>query len=114
MGNILQAIKLQMEPLRSLAFGDISGTYTAIGDPFAFTVRLLLVQNMTDVLMTFSLDGVNDNLVLPTNGFLLIDVTSNRALSYGFFIAAGTTIYVSTAGSPSTGSVYVTTVYANE
>ena len=105
------AIRIACEPLRSLAFGSISGTYAAIGTAFANPARILLVQNFTDVQMIFSFDGINDNFTLPSNGFLLLDLTANKTVTQGAFIAEGTTIYVSTGGSPSLGAVYVTTFY---
>jgi hypothetical protein len=111
--SILQAIRLQMEPVRTLAFGSISGTYMGIGTSFVNPIRLIFIQNLTDVTLMFSLDGINDHFPLPTNGFLLLDVTSNKSIAQGFFIAEGTRVYVKEIGDPSTGSVYVTTMYGS-
>ena len=104
------AIRLLPEPLRSLAFGSISGTYTGIGSAFANPVRIFYLYNDTDVLLTFSFDGVNDHQVLASKAFLLLDVTSNMTLTGGALaIAQGTRIYVK--GSPTTSSVYLSVYY---
>jgi hypothetical protein len=104
------SISLFAEPLRSLAFGSISGTYAGIGTAFAHPSRIMHITNTTDVLLTFSMDGVNDHFVVPTNGFILIDITSNKANQVGVMaIAQGTRIYVK--GSPTLGSVYLSTFY---
>lgn len=105
------AIRLVFEPVRSLAFGSISGTYTGIGTAFANPERMMLVQNATDVSLMFSADGINDHFQLPSNGFLLLDIAANKTTSQGFYIAEGTRMYVKEIGTPSTGSVYVTVMY---
>jgi hypothetical protein len=106
------AIRLEFEPLRSLAYTSISGTYMGVGTALAHPARQILVQNLTDVLMTFSWDGIHDHFVLPANGFLLLDITSNKTILHGgFFIAEGSRLYVNTAGSPSTGGVYFSSMY---
>lgn len=104
------AVRLYPEPIRTLAFGSISGTYAGIGTSFANASRLLIIQNFTEVTLTYSWDGVTDHLVLPTNGQIIIDVTANQTSTGGSLnFAIGTRIYVK--GSPTTGAVYVTTFY---
>lgn len=106
------ANRLLPETLRSLAFGSISGTYAGIGTAFANPVRIFFLENLTDVLCTFSFDGVNDHVVLPRNGFLLLDVTSNMTLTGGALsISQGQRIYVK--GAPTTGGVYLTVFYGS-
>lgn len=104
------AIRALPETLRSLAFGSISGTYAGLGSAFANPVRILFMENLTDVTLTYSWDGVNDHLVLPRNGYISIDVTANLASTGGAFnFAQGTRIYVK--GSPTSGSTYLTVIY---
>lgn len=107
------SVELRAEPQRSLAFGSIGASYAVIGSALDRQIRILNVQNLTDATLQFSFDGINDHFVLPSNGFLLIDITTNRIeQSSGFFISIGTTINVKRIGTPSTGSVYVTSMYA--
>lgn len=106
----MTSVRLLAEPLRSLAFGSISGTYAGIGTAFVNPCRIMYIVNETDVLLTFSMDGVNDHFVVPSNGGLIVDVTSNKSIMGGAFsIAQGTRIYVK--GSPSSSSVYLSVFY---
>ena len=106
-----QAIRLLFEPVRSLAYTSVASGYTAIGTPLVYPARQIFVQNDTDVTLMFSIDGVNDHFPLPTSGFLLLDITSNKTHEQGFYIGQGTTFYVKEVGSPSTGTVYVSVMY---
>jgi hypothetical protein len=109
------AIRVRFEPLRSLAFGSISGTYAAIGTALANASHLLKVDNLTDVTQTISFDGINDHFVVPAQSGLVLDFSSDMVLPAGkLFLSQGTIIYVKqTAGAPSTGSVYVSSMYAS-
>ena len=111
MSNSL-AIRLYAEPLRTLAFGSISGTYAAIGTALLNPSRMLYIVNATDVLLTFSFDGVTAHFVIPSQSYILLDVTSNQTLSSGIFnIALGQKIYVE--GAPNLGAVYLSTFYGS-
>lgn len=109
------AVRLYPEAIRTLAFGLISGTYAAIGGASAAFLnpsRILYIVNVTDVLLTFSFDGVNDHFVIPSQSYLLLDVTSNMTLTGGSFtIAQGQKIYVK--GAPTLGTVYLSTFYGS-
>jgi len=106
------AIQITPETLRTLAFGSISGTYAGIGTPLAEPSRIYYLVNQTDVLLTFSWDGINDHFVVPAGSYILIDVTSNRTNVGGAFaVAANTRTYVK--GSPGSGSVYLSSFYGN-
>jgi len=102
------------ETVRSLAFGSISGTYAGIGSSFANPVYWFYLQNLTDKLLMFSWDGVNDHFPLPTNGYVIMDVSANKTIQGGaFMISQGTRFYVKTtsAGAPASGSVYLSVFY---
>lgn len=109
------AIRLQAEALRSLAFGSISAVYAGIGTSFAKPIRILNVQNLTDQTLLFSFNGIDDHFILPTEGFIILDVTTNKSLSQGWYIAEGTRLYVRDNGTPTTsGAVYVSAFYGGE
>lgn len=104
------SIRLYPEVLRTLAFGSISGTYAGLGSAFLNPIRLIHITNTTDVLLTFSFDGVNDHFVVQSSGFILLDVTANSTIAgSSFHIAQGTRIYVK--GAPTMGSVYLAAFY---
>jgi hypothetical protein len=108
------AIRLQFEPVRSLAAASIGAGYMGVGTAISNPARQFFVQNLTDVTLMFSFDGINDHFPLPTNGFLLDDVCSNKTQQGGFFIAEGTRLYVKEIGTPTTGSVYFSVMYGAE
>ena len=112
--SILLPIRIYPETLRSLAAASIIGTYSAIGAAFLHPIRVFMLQNLTDEDVLFSFDGTNDHMILPSNGFILVDVTSNSAISQGFFVAKGTVIYAKQSGVPTTGSVYLTAFYGKD
>lgn len=108
------AIRMLAEPVRSLAAASIGATYMGVGTAFDHPTRILLVQNLTDQSVMFSLDGIDDHFALPANGFLLLDVTTNQTLSQGCYFSAGTRVYVKEIGNPTTGSVYVSVFYGKD
>lgn len=108
----MSAIRLQWEPVRSLAAASISGTYMGIGTMLTNPCRILWVQNLTDETLMFSVDGINDAFPLASNGFVLLDVTANQTLIQGAYFAAGMRIYVKSIGAnPTMNAVYVSTIY---
>jgi hypothetical protein len=107
------AVRLLPETLRSLAFGGISGVLAAVGAAFANPIRILNIQNGCNQDVIASLDGVNDHLFIPANGFLLIDVSSNKTKGNALFLAVGDRVWVrEVAVTPTAGSVYVSVFYA--
>jgi hypothetical protein len=108
------AVQAATEPLRSLAFGSISGTYAAVGTPFANPCRILMLQNFTDQQMFFSDDSTvaAGKWTLPSGGQLIIDYEANKTETGGAFAyPQGTQIYVKQASAPGSGSVYVGVTY---
>lgn len=108
------AIRLQFEPVRSLAYTSIGAGYMGVGTAMSNPARQFFIQNLTDVTLMFSFDGVNDHFPLPTNGFLLDDVTSNKTQQGGFWLPEGTRLYVKEIGTPSSGSVYFSVMYGSD
>lgn len=105
------AIKLLPEAVRSIAFGSIGGGYMGVGTPLTNPSRLIIFQNFTDGDVMVSFDGITDHLPVAANGFVLLDVTANKTVSQGFYIAEGTRFYVKEITAPSTGSFYISSFY---
>lgn len=107
------AVRVLPEPVRSTAFGSISGTYAGIGTAITNPARWFMIQNLTDVSIMISMDGVNDHFPLPSNGYVIMDVSSNKTVQAGMFaVAAGTRFYVKQlSGAASSGSVYLSVFY---
>ncbi len=108
------SIRLRFDPVRTLAFGSISGTYMGVGAALDVPARQIFIQNLTDATLMFSFNGVDDHFPLPENGFLLNDITSNKTISSGFFLAEGERLYVKEVGTPTSGSVYFTVMYGSD
>ena len=106
---------MNFEPQRSLAFGVIGAGYMGVGTAINHEARQFFIQNLTDATLQFSFDGVNDHFPLPSNGFFLSDITSNRtAVSTEFVLSQGSRLYVKQLGVPTTGAVYFSIIYGRE
>jgi hypothetical protein len=117
MSNLVSSVRVRYEPLRSIGHADIQIDYEPVGLPFANPVRILKVTNLTDQNMIVSLNGIDDNDVVASNGFFLYDYSSNKASTAGLLEQPqGDRIYIrsETNTLPTTGNVYVTVVYASQ
>ena len=114
MSNI--SIRATMEPVRSIAFGSISGTYAGIGTALSNPSRMLVLQNFTDQPVMISIDGVSDHLPLAANVSMIMDMTSNKSVMGAVFAwAEGQRFYVKTLGAgPASGSIYLSTIYGTD
>lgn len=109
------AIRLMAEPVRQLAAGDLGAAYSTIGTSMNHPIRMIVIQNFMDVGVMLSFDGINDHMPMVTNGYMLLDITSNKTLTQGFFVPEGQYIYAKQLGGvPSTGSIYLTVFYGAE
>lgn len=110
------SVRLLAEPLRSLAFGSIGATYMGVGTAFNHPIRIVQLQNLSNQVVIFSFDGVDDHVAVPSNGFLLLDVAANKSEQGGnWVVGQGDRIYVKEdTVTPTSGSVYVTSFYAKE
>jgi hypothetical protein len=107
------AVRVYPEPLRSVSAATITaagGGYVGIGTALINDSRTVKFYNGTDVDILFSWDGVTPHEILPSGGFFLFDICSNRmAPGDQFSAAAGTRFYCS--GAPTVGNVYLSTYY---
>jgi len=109
------AIRLQAEPVRYLACGSISGVYAGIGTEMIRPVRIILLQNLTNAAVMFSFDGVLDHIPLASNGYMILDVTANKTVDSGFFIAEGQRLYVRDLGvACASMGVYLSVFHGSE
>lgn len=101
------AIRMVPEAVRSLGFASIGAAYMGVGTSLDYPARIIVIQNLTDKEVMFSFDGIDDHIPLPTRGHLVLDISANKTLSTGFFMAEGQRLYVKHAGSaPASGNVY--------
>ncbi len=115
MASASLAVRMLFEPQRALAFGVIGAGYMGVGTAVTHPLRQFFIQNLTDQTLQFSFDGINDHFVLPRNGYFISDVTANKSVTQGFFLAEGDRLYVRHLGvAPTAGSVYFTAIYGKE
>ena len=101
--------RLAWETLRSVDSATFAGTYVNLGTPLQNPSYILKLVNNSTVLVTISIDGINDIDVAPASSFWLYD-ESKVGLSGAFpALPAGTQIKVK--GSAGTGSVYLVSQY---
>lgn len=115
------SLKIFPEILRSLTAASIAGspgTYLSIktsGNVAGLVnpCRIVEFLNATDQPVFISWDGVNDHMVVPAQGFVLLDISTNKAEVGGAFnIALGQVFYAKAVSTqPSTGAVYVMAFY---
>lgn len=99
-------IRVTWEPLRELNFAVLGPVYMGLGTRLDNPVRQILIQNLTDVILCFSWDGITDNFKLPKRSFYLIDITTNGNDTQGLYIGRNERLYVRTDGVlPTEGQV---------
>ena len=92
------------QPLRTLAFGAVSGTYALVGTLFGAGICFLAIRTTFDTDVTISLDGVHDWIVMgSTDDRLVLDAKSDGAVLSGF-------LGVWVKGTVASGNIYVTTL----
>ena len=105
------SIIMRAEEVRELAFGTITGSYAAIGNELSSPARMLIIQNFMDADIMLSFDGLTDHIPVKASSSIVLDLSSNKTVDTGFFVEKGTEINVRTLGTPSEGSVYVSSLY---
>ena len=109
------SIRAAWAPLRSLGVAATGAAYVGVGTTLSTPVRIIHVLNTTDAVMMFSWDGVTDHFVLPANGYMVIDLTTNQGNNGGgFFLPGSKRLYVKQVTAPvlPTGSIYFSLVYS--
>ncbi len=101
--------RLAWEKLRSFDSVEFTGVYVALGTPLVFPSYILKLVNNSTVLVTISIDGVNDVDVAPAGSFWLYDEGKVGISSHIPAMPVGTQIYVK--GSAGTGSIYLVSQY---
>jgi len=109
------SVRMKFEPCRTLGFAAIGAGYMGVGTSINHPARQIFIQNLTNITLMFSFDGINDHFPLPANGFFLDDITSNKANQVGDFnLASGDRLYVKQlAGAPGAGAVYFSVIYGD-
>jgi len=91
-------------------------TTPTIPAPFSHAMRVLRFINDTNGCIAVSFDGINNNLVVLPNSFLLYDLTSNQDTGEGYRYINNTQLYIRYISAPtiqlnSTNTFYVEAIY---
>lgn len=120
---VTQGGRLGIETIRSLIFSSISSTYAGITSVGLLnSARVICFTNLTNSNLfvavtpgnTPASDNTEDQLIVPANGFKLIDVTTNRLPNVALSLNAGTRLWARTAtgsSNPSSGFIYAEVFY---
>lgn len=100
--------RLIPDPIRELAFDDVTSSYVAVGSALDAPARIVRILSTLDQNVYISWDGSTDHQYLVAGSFILIDVTANKVRDDGLFIAQKLQFYAKAPGSlPTTGSVFI-------
>lgn len=109
MANAIQQ-RLRYLPLRSVAGTTLANPalWYEIGDELQASCRMVKFDNLTNRDVLISANGVEAFTILPTGGFLLLDITANKTNIDGLFVDQGQQFYAQASVAPTSGSVYIT------
>lgn len=101
------------EAVREVAFGSVTGSYTAIGTATTDHTRIVHIVSTLNTDVYISLDGTTDHIRLAGGGFVLFDFSSNKIHDDGLFLKEGTVFYVkqTSAGAPASGNLWIEIAY---
>lgn len=108
-----QSVLVEWDTLRALPFGGIGHVFAPVGTPFDHPARIIIMQNLTDVLLFISF-GNTTNLALPSGGQIVLDYMSDQSSLGGEFLqTAGTQVLVADDGvnPATTGTFFVSVIY---
>lgn len=105
MSNFARGIKAYPEPIREVAFGSITSSYAAFGNPLVMYARILFFSNSTNADVYISLDGVANHFRIYANSYKSLDVATNKVMDDEWYIGQGTQFYIKYASAPSSGQV---------
>ncbi len=100
--------------IRTLAFGGISGSYATVGSALTHSWKAFRLVNATNGDIFFSIDGTNNNWFLPSNSFLLLDLSANAppvGVNDSYQLPIGTQFYAKQSTAPTSGAVYIEGMY---
>lgn len=108
MGN-----QFRMIPMRTVAFGSIGATYSAIGTPVTRPGNLVWFDNLTDANVIISFDGgLTDHLIVAANSGKVVDISTNRRVDDDVNVSVNTWFYIKReSAAPTSGNFYLSYGY---
>ena len=101
------------EPLRTFDSASLSGTYQPLGTPLANAASIIKLVNSSNVAVKVSVDGINDDDILPANSSVVYEITTNRPSSLNaLFVPQGR--QYSVKGTAGVGLIYLVVQYVKQ
>lgn len=97
------------DTIRSIDTASLAGSYLPIGTALTHGGRILKFTNLSNVTVTISWDGINDNEILATNTSIILDVSAARENSNYLEVQNGTQFYAKSAAG--VGLFYISVYY---
>jgi hypothetical protein len=105
--------RAKFDAVRELAFGDISGTYAAIGGPLTDHARIIRFVNSTNAEVYITTNTAENKLRFAVSSFVLFDFSTNKIRDDGLFVHVGTQFYAKqVSGAPTSGAVWIEVISA--
>ncbi|MCK5435996.1 MAG: hypothetical protein KAI88_05155, partial [Nitrosomonadaceae bacterium] len=97
------------EPIKTLAFGGISGAYATVGAVTDKPCRVICISNATQGDMYFTVDSSEDQMFVPAGSFKLYDIQANQnpRSDDSYVLEVGTQFYVKQITAPVDKAVYI-------
>lgn len=107
------SIRVDWENLRELNYDDFSDTFfVPIGSRLLYPAINVQMINNTDRTIYISNDGVNAKWSLPSKGYQIIDIQSNKGINEIGLVPAGTIFYAKSKTTvPSNGEVVISIMH---
>ena len=105
----MQTHRIAWETLKSIDSATFTGSYQALGTPLQHPSYICRLVNNSNVLVTISIDGINDMDVAPANSFWLYDEGKVGIAGAYPALPQGTQFMVKAAAG--LGSVYLVSQY---
>jgi hypothetical protein len=101
--------RIAWENIRSIDSATFTGVYQNVGTPLKFPSYICKLVNNSNVLVTISIDGINDMDIAPANSFWLYD--EGKVGRDGAFPALPEGTQVMVKGAAGVGLVYLVSQY---
>lgn len=103
---------VRFDAARTLAYDDITSSYTPLGSAFGHAMRVLHFINDTNGTFWISFDGTTDNVPILADGFSLYDLTCDQDQNESFRYEIGTQLYIKYIVEPTLVADTSNTFYA--
>lgn len=107
------SVKIDWDELRELDFGDFTDSvFVPIGLKLEHPAISVQVTNNTDRTVYISNNGINAKWLLPSKGYMILDIQGNRGIGEAAAAPAGTRFYTKSKTTvPTVGEIVVSIMY---